>query len=81
MGVYEVLLGVDRAARDTGRRMTMQIRESDRLSAAILAEQIADSQLADPGLEYTHAIRVRPVSRPLPPAAPMALPKPLAMAA
>jgi hypothetical protein len=65
MGIYEVVLGVDRAARPTNRRITMQVRESDPLSAAIMAERLADSALRDP-VEYTHAMRVRPVMQPLP---------------
>jgi hypothetical protein len=78
MGIYEVLLGVDRAARDTGRRVAMQVRESDPLSAAIMAEELADKKLANPGIEYTHAMRVRPIIETVPvPAATM----PLALAA
>jgi len=65
MELYEVLLGIDRAARDTKRRVTMQVRESDPLSAAIMAEELADGALTDP-VEYSHAMSVRPVrlSRP-----------------
>jgi hypothetical protein len=78
MGIYEVLLGVDRAARDTGRRVAMQVREADPLSAAIMAEELADKKLANPGIEYTHAMRVRPLMETTPvPAAAM----PLALAA
>ena len=79
MGIYEVLLGVDRAARDTGRRLTLQVREcADPLSAAIRAEQLADKKLANPTVEYTHAMRVRPLMETTPaPAAAM----PLALAA
>ena len=78
MGIYEVLLGVDRAARDTGRRVAMQVREADPLSAAIMAEELADKKLAEPGIEYTHAMRVRPIIETVPsPAATM----PLALAA
>ena len=62
MGLYEVLLGVDRAAKDTGRRIHMRVRESDPLSAAIAAERKADAKLADPSTMYTHAIRVRPIN-------------------
>ncbi len=62
---YEVLLGVDRAARDTGRRITMRVRESDPLSAALRAEAKADKRLRHPEIEYTHAIRVTPVLRPV----------------
>ena len=79
MGIYEVLLGIDRAARDTGQRITMQVREcADPLSAAIRAEALADKKLANPGIEYTHAMRVRPIMKTVPaPAATM----PLALAA
>lgn len=78
MGIYEVLLGIDRAARDTHQRITMQVRESDPLSAAIRAEALADKDLENPGIEYTHAMRVRPIMQTVPaPAAAM----PLALAA
>ena len=78
MGIYEVLLGIDRAARDTHRRITMQVRECDPLSAAIKAEEMADKGLEHPGIEYTHAMRVRPILETMPtPAATM----PLALAA
>lgn len=66
---YEVILGVDKAARDTGRRMTLRVRESDPLQAAIKAERMADRRLAHPDVEYTHAMDVRPVIRPVPAAA------------
>jgi hypothetical protein len=79
MHYYEVTLGVDRAARDTGRRMTIQVTGYDALSAALKAEAVADTRLKDPGVEYTHAMRVRPVIQP-PPVA-VAMPVPLAMAA
>jgi hypothetical protein len=42
------LLGVDRAAQDTGCRIRMQVRERDPLTAAIAAEQKADKQLRNP---------------------------------
>jgi len=64
MGFYEVLLGIDRAAADTGRRLTMLVRERDPLSAAIEAERLADRELNDPGVEYTHAMKVTPVIQP-----------------
>ena len=66
---YEVLLGIDRAARETGRRMTLRVCESDPLQAAIAAERKADKRLAHPDVEYTHAMRVSPVVRPRPTAA------------
>ena len=74
MGLFEVLLGVDRAARDTGKRLTVRVLGSDRLSAALTAEGMADETLAHPEVEYTHAISVKPVSMP-------AMAMPLAMAA
>ena len=77
MGIYEVLLGIDRAARDTGRRITLQVRERDAVSAALTAEKLADRDLEDPATMYTHAMRVRPVERPAAVAAAM----PLALAA
>ena len=73
---YCVLLGIDRAGHDTGRRLTMQVRESDPLSAAIAAETMADRQLQYPDVEYTHAMRVTPAIRAMPAAA-----VPLAVAA
>lgn len=63
---YEVLLGVDRAARDTGRRIRMEVRERDPLSAAIAAEKLADQSLDDPSTMYTHSIGVWPVEQPEP---------------
>ena len=74
MGLFEVLLGVDRAARDTGRRLTVKVLGEDALSAAIHAEGMADETLAHPEVEYTHAISVKPVSM-------SAMAMPLAMAA
>ena len=62
---YEVILGVDRAAHDTGRRITMRVRESDPLQAAIKAERLADKRLSHPDVEYTHAMSVNPVVPPL----------------
>ena len=67
--VFRVTLGVDYAAHDTGRRITMCVRESDRLSAAIKAEDLADRSLKRPGVEYTHAMSAVPVGRPTPAAA------------
>jgi len=65
MNLYEVLLGIDRAAQDTKRRVAMQVREADPLSAAIAAEELVDGTLTDP-VEYSHAMSVRPVRRPAP---------------
>lgn len=61
MGLYDVLLGIDHAARDTRRRLTIRVMAEDRLSAAIAAEQIGDCQVREPSTEYTHAISVRPI--------------------
>ena len=61
--LYDILLGIVRAARDTGVRVKMQVRESDPLSAAIKAEELADRKLAHPRVEYTHAMQVTPASR------------------
>ena len=72
MNLYEVILGIDRAARDTKRRVRMQVRESDPLSAAIMAEQMTDATLRDP-VEYSHAMRVSPVKRLAPAAVPLAM--------
>lgn len=69
MGLYDVLLGIDRAARDTGRRIRLRVRESDPISAAIKAERRADATLEHPQVEYTHAMRVRAVRKPAPAAA------------
>ena len=66
MGIYSVRLGVDRGARDTHRRMTLQVPAPDRLSAAIAAERIGDGMVKDPSVEYTHAISVKPVRGPKP---------------
>lgn len=64
---YTVILGIDKAGKDTGRRLTMRVCEQhDPLSAAITAERMADRDLEDPSTMYTHAMRVQPVSRPIP---------------
>ena len=63
---YEVILGVDKAARDTGRRMRMVVKECDPLQAAIKAERMADKRLRHPEVEYTHAMTVKPVVEPVP---------------
>ncbi len=76
---YEVILGVDRAALDTGRRMTMVVKENDPLSAAIKAEQLADRRLEDPATMYCHALSVTPVARPA--AVAISLPQALPLAA
>jgi hypothetical protein len=66
MNTYEVTLGVDRAARDTGRRLTVRVNGVDPVAAAIKAEAAADASLKDPGVEYTHAMDVTPVMHPPP---------------
>ena len=77
MGLYDVLLGIDRAARDTKRRLHVQVTAEDRLSAAIAAEQIGDSQVREPGVEYTHAMQVRQLQ----PKPAMAMPMPQSLPA
>ncbi len=62
MHLYEVLLGIDRVAEDSGQRMTLRVRDADPLSAAITAETLADGRLDTP-LEYSHAMNVRCVRR------------------
>jgi len=62
MGIYDVVLGVDRAARDTGRRITMRVRERNPLAAAIAAEELVDSVLQDP-VEYTHTMQATPATQ------------------
>jgi len=71
--LYDVLLGIDRAARDTHRRIKVCVLAGDRLSAAIAAEQVGDGQVREPAVEYTHAINVRPVR-------PASTPRPAAVA-
>lgn len=76
MELYRVVLGIDRAARDTGRIMAMCVQERDPLSAAIKAEKEADATLEEPGIMYTHAVSVMPVIE-----AAKAAPRVLALAA
>jgi len=64
MGIYDVLLGVDKAARDTGRRLKYRVLAKDRYNAAMAAEAMADRTLKDPGIEYCHAMKVTPVNQP-----------------
>jgi hypothetical protein len=59
--LYEVLLGIDHAARDTKRRMRVKVEAGDRLEAAIEAEKIGDSCVREPVVEYTHAMKVWPL--------------------
>ena len=60
---YEVLLGIDHAARDTRRRMRVKVEARDRLEAAIVAERIGDRFVREPVVEYTHAMRVWPLRK------------------
>ena len=73
MDIYDVILGIDRAARDTRRRMRVRVMATDRLSAAIAAERVGDLQVRDSTVEYTHAMEVRAVQPPLRPATAMPL--------
>lgn len=61
---YDVVLGVDKAARDTGRRIEMRVTAADRFAAAMRAEAMGDMTLRDRPIEYTHAVRVTPVIEP-----------------
>ncbi len=72
MGYYDVLLGIDRAARDTGRRMRVRVPGRNALDAELKAERLVDGRLGDPMTEYSHAMRVTPVTIPAP--MPIALP-------
>lgn len=76
MSEYEVVLGIDKAARDTGKRRKLRLFATDSLMAAIQAEALMDATLEDPDTMYTHAMAVRAIITPMPAA--MAL---LAMAA
>ena len=66
MGLYTVKLGIDRGARDTRRRLTLNVLAGDRLSAAIAAERVGDGMVRDPSVEYTHALSVKPLRGPRP---------------
>jgi hypothetical protein len=46
--------------------MTLRVRESDPIKAAIKAERLADKRLTHKDIEYTHAMSVHPVIRPAP---------------
>ncbi len=61
MNIFEVRLGIDRAAVDTHRRMTLRVKATDPLSAAIEAERVGDMHVREPGVEYTHAMAVMPL--------------------
>ncbi len=60
MKAFEVVLGIDRVARDTMRRMTVSVLATDRLSAALSAEEAGDKQV-DKDFEYTRTIDVREI--------------------
>jgi len=60
--LYEVLLGIDRVARDTGRRVILDCLAPDPLTAGISAETLLDTELDAPS-EYSHAMRVTPITR------------------
>jgi hypothetical protein len=62
MTEFKVLIGIDRAARDTGRRLIVRLYGRTPMEAALAAESKIDAWLADP-LAYSHAIRVRPTGR------------------
>ena len=61
--LFSVTLGINYAAHDTGRRITLCVCESNALSAAIKAEYEADRNLDHPDVEYTHALHSVPVNR------------------
>ena len=63
--LYKIELGIDRAAKDTHRRVLMLIRGNDSLSAALEAEKLTDETLDDP-CEYSHAMSCSQVTRSLP---------------
>ena len=50
---YDVILGIDHAARDTGRRIAMRVCESDPLQAALKAERLADKRLTHTRMSNT----------------------------
>ena len=61
MTMFSVFLGIDRAARDTGRRVRMTVAAPDRLSAAIEAEAMVDLSLSEPDVMYSHAMSAVPI--------------------
>ncbi len=77
LGIYEVVLGIDRAGHDTGERISMQCLAHDRFSAAMVCEASADAKLDDPETMYTHAMRVHSVPVRIP--AQAATPLPMAV--
>ena len=75
--LYEIKLGIDRAARDTRKRVLLIVRGTDPISAAVRAEKIVDSALENP-VEYSHAMSCTQIMRPV---AAAAMPVEMAMAA
>jgi hypothetical protein len=63
--LYKVELGIDRAAKDTHKRVLMLVRGKDSLSAAIKAEELTDAGLDDP-VEYSHAMSCSQVTQSMP---------------
>ena len=62
MSWYHVVLAVACGAIfDTGERVEMRVQASDRLDAAIIAEQQTDVLLDDP-VKYSHARTVTPMA-------------------
>jgi hypothetical protein len=64
MGLFEIMLGIDKAARDTGKRRTLRLLATDSLTAAIQAEAMIDATLNDPRTEYSHAMACRQINGP-----------------
>jgi hypothetical protein len=64
MMLFDCLCGIDRAARDTGRRVRVTVMGENRLDAGIRAERLIDQGLRNP-VEYSHAMEVEPRVRPL----------------
>ena len=60
--LYEVLLGVDHAARDTGQRVIVDCLAPDPLTAGESAEALLDAELDTP-FQYSHAMRATPITR------------------
>ncbi len=77
IGIYEVVLGIDHAGRDTGERINMKCLAHDRFSAAMVCEASADADLDNPDTCYTHAMRVRSMPVRIP--AQVAMPLPMAV--
>ena len=64
MNRYNVVMEVARGSEyRTGRQIAMQVNGTDRLDAALRAEQVADKALAEN--EYAHASSVEPADPPV----------------